>query len=251
MKRMAGAFVATGVVLSAAAVRAADCPPCPPPPPEGWIISVGGGLALTGGNSDSKSYNFDANVTYDPKTKNLFRFEALYLRTDQDGVPSVDKTFAKARDEYTVGGGGRFFVFGELGYQRDRFKDVDYLIAPMAGAGYKLVDKPKVLVSVDGALGAAFEKLEGFDATSHFALQSTERLEWKISAAATLIEKGSGLWKADDFGDAYYRGELGLTTRLAKRLDLKVAFVDDYKTRPLPGLEKNDTSFILAFLFKP
>jgi putative salt-induced outer membrane protein YdiY len=121
----------------------------------------------------------------------------------------------------------------------------------MAGAGYKLVDKPKVLVSADGSMGAAFEKLEGLDATTHFALQSTERVEWKIGEAATLLEKGSGLWKADDFGDAYYRGELGVTTTLAKRLDLKVAFVDDYKTRPSPGLEKNDTSFIVAFLFKP
>ena len=249
MKRVAGAALAALTVLGGGQARADDCPPCPPPPPEGWIISVGGGFALTGGNSDSKSYNFDASVTYDPKTKNLFRFEALYLRTDQDGAPSADRTFAKARDEYTVS--GRFFVFGELGYQRDRFKQVDYLVAPMAGAGYRLVDKPNLLVAADGSLGAAFEKLTNLEATTHLALQATERAEWKVSGAATLVQKGSGLWKADDFGDAYYRGELGLTSTLAKRLDLKVAFVDDYKTRPLPGLEKNDTSFVVAFLFKP
>ena len=249
MRRVAGGVLMVVALLAGGQAGADDCPPCPPPPPEGWIISVGGGFALTGGNSDSKSYNFDANVTYDPKKSNLFRFEALYLRTDQDGVPSADRTFAKARDEYTVS--GRFFVFGELGYQRDRFKEVDYLIAPMAGAGYRLVDKPKVLLATDASLGVAFEKLTGLESTTDLALQATERMEWKVGAAATLVQKGSGLWKADDFGDAYYRGELGLTSTLAKRLDLKLAFVDDYKTRPQPGLEKNDTSFLVAFLFKP
>ena len=65
------------------------------------------------------------------------------------------------------------------------------------------------------------------------------------------VEKLAALWKADDFGDAYYHAEAGLAATLAKRLELKLAFADDYKTRPPVGLHKNDTSFIASVVFKP
>lgn len=158
---------------------AAQCPPCPPP---GWAISVGGGLSRTGGNTETSSYNLLASAVYDPKKKNVVRFEALYLRTEQEGLAAVDRTFAKAGD---------------------------------------------------------------------VAVQATERVEWKATSVATLYEKAGGLWKAGDFGDAYYRAEVGLATTLAKRLELKLAFADDYKTRPPRDLKKNDTSFIASLVFKP
>jgi putative salt-induced outer membrane protein YdiY len=237
--------------MAASGALAADCPPCPPPPPvpPAWSIGVGGGLSLTSGNSDTSSYNLLASIVHDPKTKNIFRFEALYLRTDQEGLTSVNRTFAKARDEHTIN--GRLFLFGDLGYLRDNPKEVEYLISPVVGAGYRLVNGARVVASVDGGVGGAFEKLQGKDGTADLAVQGTERVEWKATPVATLYQKAGGLWKADDFGDAYYRAELGLGATLSKRIELKLAFADDYKTRPPVGLLKNDTSFIASIVLKP
>jgi putative salt-induced outer membrane protein YdiY len=237
--------------MVASGAFAADCPPCPPPPPvpPAWSIGLGAGLSLTGGNSDTSSYNLLATVVHDPRTKNIFRFEALYLRTEQEGLASVDRTFAKARNERTIN--GRLFLFGDLGYLRDNPKEVEYLISPVVGAGYRLVEGPRVVASVDGGVGGAFEKLQGRDGTADLALQATERVEWKATPVATLYQKAGGLWKADDFGDAYYRAELGLGATLARRVEIKLAFADDYKTRPPVGLLKNDTSFIASLVFKP
>ena len=240
------------LAVSAGPGLAQDCPPCPPPPPPPpvWAVSVGAGLALTGGNSDTSSYNVAANVKYDPLTKNVFRAELLYLRASDGGESTVDRMLAALRDEYTVS--GRLFAFGELGYQRDRFKQLDYLIAPLVGMGYKLVDRKPLLVALDGGVGAAFEKLEAQDSTADFALKAGERVEWKPSETAIVFQKSAALWKASDFGDAYYRFEAGVGAALAKRLELRVAFADDYKTRPaVPGLDKNDTSLIVTLLFKP
>jgi putative salt-induced outer membrane protein YdiY len=236
--------------MTASGAAAADCP-CPPasPPPPAWSIGLGAGLSLTGGNSDTSSYNLLATVVHDPKTKNILRFEALYLRTEQEGLTSVARTVAKIRNERTVN--GRLFLFGDLGYLRDNPKEVEYLISPVVGAGYRLVNGARVVASVDGGVGGAFEKLKGTDATADLALQSTERVEWKATPVATLYEKAGGLWKTDDFGDAYYRAELGLGATLAKRLELKLAFADDYKTRPPLGLLKNDTSFLASLVLKP
>jgi putative salt-induced outer membrane protein YdiY len=241
--------IAVAALIAAPMAAAQECPPCPPPPPPGWAFSVGGGLALTGGNSDTSSYNLVANVVYDPRKKNVFRGELLHLRTDEDGEATVDRTLAAVRDEYTLN--GRLFVFGELGFQRDHFKQVDYLLAPVAGVGYKLRDGKVLLVAVDGGVGGAFEKLEGRDRTADFALRAAERLEWRPSGAVTVFHKATGLWKADDLGDAYYRFEIGAASTLARRLELKVSFADDYKSRPaVAGLSKNDTSLIVSLLFK-
>jgi putative salt-induced outer membrane protein YdiY len=238
-------------LLASVGAAAQDCPPCPPPPGPGWDVSFGGGLSLTGGNSDANSYNLNLNAAWVPEDKKrAFRAEALYLRADKDGEATVDRTTLLARYERTAS--GRLFLFVESGYQRDRFKQLDYLIAPLAGLGLSLVSTDKVTLSLDTALGAALEKLEGRDATSNLALKAGQRFEWKASPSATLFEKTAALWKTNDFGDAYYRFEAGLTATLGKRLDLKLSFADDYKTRPPdPTLEKNDTSFVVSLLFKP
>jgi putative salt-induced outer membrane protein YdiY len=242
------------VSVAAKAARAQECPPCPapspPPPPPTWILSVGAGLTHTGGNSDTGSYNATANALYDPPGKNAVRAEVLYLRASESDEAIVDRTLAVLRDEYTMS--GRLFAFGEVGYQSDRFKEVDYLIAPLVGVGYKVIERPAALFSVDAGVGGALEKLEGRESNSDFAVKAGERAEWKMSPTASFFQKGAALWKARDFGDAYYRFEAGVAAALTKRLELKVTFADDYKTRPArPELVKNDTSFILSLLFKP
>jgi putative salt-induced outer membrane protein len=239
---------------SASSGIADDCPPCPAPPPApappSWTMSLGAGLTRTGGNSDTSSYNAVANAAWDPPGRHAVRGEILYLRASDGGAATVDRTLAALRDEYTMS--GRAFAFGEIGYQSDRFKELDHLITPLIGLGYKVVDAPTLLLDVDGGAGAAFEKLEGREATSDFAIKAGQRAEWKASATATVFQKAAALWKARDFGDAYYRFEAGIAAALSRRLELKVAFADDYKTRPArPELVKNDTSLVVSLLFKP
>jgi putative salt-induced outer membrane protein len=243
---------AAAVVASAGGAAAEDCPcpaPTPTPTPPPWKVTLGGGLTRTSGNTETSSYNIAAEVVYDPHTRNVVRASGLYLRTSQDDVTSSNRTFATARDEYTVN--GRLFAFGNVEYQRDVFKGVEHVVAPLVGFGFKLVEEPKVTWSLDSGLGAAFEKLVDEDATTRLALNASNRLEWKPSATTSIVEKAGALWKTYDFGDAYYHAELGLVTSVAKHLEIKVAFVDDYKTKPpSPELEKNDTSFIVSLLLK-
>ena len=237
--------------LAAASALAQDCPPCPPPPPPpvGWIVSIGGGLSLTGGNTQSNSYNLSFSVVHDPKRKNLLKAEGLYLRSDTDGEATADRLNASLRDEYTLW--SHAYAFAQIGYQKDRFKDVDYLVAPGVGFGYRFVEKEAVLLAADASLGGAFERLTGLEATSDLALQAGQRFEWKISGSSTLAQKAAALWKTQDFGDAYYRLEISLATAVARKLELKLTFADDYKTRPpRPELKKNDTAFLAALVYK-
>jgi putative salt-induced outer membrane protein YdiY len=249
----AGLGAVAAILLGAASVRAQEplcpCPPPSPPPPV-WKGALGGGVSLTGGNTDTRSYNVDFALIRDPKKKDVFKADGFYLRTDTDGEAAVDRTALGARYERALGKSARSFAFGEVRYLRDVFKDVDHLITPTVGAGYRFVNRERLKASADAGVGLAFEQLTGRDATTDGAVSGAENVLWKLSKNASFVQAARGLWKIDDFGDAYYHFDAGILASLARRFDLKLSFADDYKTRPLPGNEKNDTAVLATIVFK-
>jgi putative salt-induced outer membrane protein len=244
--------LATALLLAGPVVAQEKLCPCPPPepPPPAWSGALGGGLSLTAGNSDTNSYNLDFALKHDPGKKGIFKADGLYLRADADGKATVDRTGLGARYEYALGGGGRLFSFGEVRFLRDVFKDVERLITPTIGLGYRLVDRDNLEFAVDGGVGLAFEKLADLDGTTDGAVSAGESFSWKLGKSASLVHVARGLWKMRDFGDAYYHLEAGILTSLASRFDLKLSFVDDYKTRPPGGKKKNDTAVLATVVFK-
>jgi putative salt-induced outer membrane protein YdiY len=248
MRSLGGLIVLVALTsLNAAADELCPCPP-PPPPPPAWAGSLGAGLALTSGNSDTKSFNLSFGLVYDPKTKNLVKLEGAYLRSDTDGIATVNRTAARARDEYSLS--KRAFAFGEVAYLRDEFKELSYQIAPIVGLGYKLVDQERIVFAVDGGVGGDFEKNVDQDSTSSGALKAGESVAWKIGPAATFTQGFTGLWRTDDFGDSTYHIGAGLASSVAKRLELKVAYAWDYKSRPPVLVKKGDNAFLAALVFK-
>jgi putative salt-induced outer membrane protein YdiY len=228
------------------------CPcPCPapaPPPPPPLTGSLGAGLSVTTGNSDTSAFNLDFGLVYDPKTHSLFRADALYLRSAANGDTTSDKATASLRYEYKVS--DRFFAFGQLGYLHDRFKDLTYLLTPMVGGGYVIVKEKAFELAADASIGGAFEKDSGLSAASSGAFAVGESFAWKISPSATFTQKLSGLWKTNNTSNAFYHFEVGLAASLVKSFDLKVAYLIDYKNIVPPTLKKTDTALIAAIIYK-
>jgi putative salt-induced outer membrane protein len=206
-------------------------------------------LALTGGNSDTTSYNIAFDVLRDPNTRNSMKASGLYLRGDSDGEAIVDRLNLGFRDEYTLS--ERTFLYGDLAYLRDKFKLIDYLFSPSGGVGYKVYNTDQLLFSLQGGVGAVWEKNPGFDVNSSGAVTAGQDLSWKLSEAARIVQNFTALWKTEEFEDALYHFGLGLATSITKNSELKVEFRDDFKNLPAtPETKKNDTAFVTTFLFK-
>ena len=108
------------------------------PDPGTWIGTAGAGLALTSGNSDTLNFNVAFDVTRDPKTRNIIKWTGLYLRGEQNDALVANRLSLSFRDQYALT--ARAYTFGQLDYLRDTFKLIDYLVAPTAGVGYKVID---------------------------------------------------------------------------------------------------------------
>ena len=223
------------------------CPPPPPPPPV-WTGSFGAGLAITQGNKDTSNFNLSFDLKRDPKTKTVFKAEGLYILATEDGNENADRGIVAARIERLIT--ERAYLFAQLGYVRDRFKDIDYLIAPTAGIGYKVVATDRTTFDVDTSVGMMFEKNTGLDLESDGAVAAGEKFSHKLSPSATITQGSAALWKMDDFGDALYTFSAGLAASVTTRVQLKIEFQDVYKSRPTGDADKNDIAFITAFVYK-
>jgi putative salt-induced outer membrane protein len=237
------------LAVVAAPARAQNTCPCPQEPPPGWRGNVGAGLSFTGGNKDTSNVSLSFEAVYDPKKKNVFKADGLWIRTETDGDLSADRVNVGARDEYTVS--KRTYVFAEARYLRDRFKDLSYLVSPLVGAGYRLVDSKKTVLSLDAGIGGAFQKNIGQDSTSDGSFRVGQAFSQKLTPSAKLTQSAWGLWKMSDTADSFYHFEVALAVSMSSRLEVKLGFFDDYQNKPAePGLKKNDTAFVANLVLK-
>jgi len=233
----------------AADVAFAQAPAPPPPPPPGWTGAIGAGMARTSGNTDTSTVNVSYNVLKDHGTDIVFKSTGLYLKGSNEGESTVDRANADARVEYRLS--PRLAAFGMTTYARDRFKAIDYLLAPTGGLSYKVVATPRTEWAADGSVGMVFEKDTGFDLQKDGAIIAGEQLTHKFNDTTRLLHAASALWKIGDLGDAFYTLQAGVVASVAAHLELKVEFLESYKRRPSnPLLKKSDQSIVLSVVYK-
>ncbi len=239
MRRPSARFVFIAVVwivllaspgsLFAQPTKPAPQPATPPPPPPLWAGSIGAGLSFTSGNTDTSSINLAYEIKRDGGLPVVFLTKGLYIRGETDDELTVDKALLENRVDYRLT--PRLSVFGQLGYLRDRFKEIDYLVSPTVGLSYLFIKNARVELSGDGSVGLVWEKNTGRDLETDGAVLAGERLTVTLSETARFFQGVAALWKMDDFEDALYTFHLGLAASLTTRSELKVELLDTYKNR--------------------
>jgi putative salt-induced outer membrane protein YdiY len=218
-------------------------------PVKAYTGNIGAGFSLTGGNTDTVNFNVSGELTYDPKTKNVMKFNGLYLRANANDVDTADRLSLRFRDEYSLS--ERILIYGEMGYLRDPFKDITYLLNPQGGIGFKAILTEKTKLTLSAGTGSVWEKNPDTDVQNSGTVNAGESFSLKLSETSGISQEFSALWKTSDFNDALYHFNISLITSITSRSEVKVEFIDDFKNvTPNPSIEKNDTAFIVSFLYK-
>ena len=259
IRRVCRGMVTAGLAGSGTLSAQTAPPPVTPPPPP-WTGNAGFGLSLSRGNTETTNLNASFEATHDPKTASVWKFKGLYLRGENAGARSVDRLHVEGRNERTLG--GRTYAFGNLQFLKDQFKEIDYLVAPSAGLGYKLIASPVTTFNVDGGLGVKVEKNSSLARDGDMAVQVSRRrtdavvtasnkFEHKLSPTAAVTQSLGALWKAQDFGDALYTFTAGIAAALTTRTQLKVELLDSYASRPpSAAVKSNDVALLTALVYK-
>jgi putative salt-induced outer membrane protein YdiY len=182
--------------LAASSAAMAQAPAAPAPLYTG---NLGGGLAITIGNTDTRNINLTGAVVRDSKTRNVIKGTGSYLRGTQSDVVNLDRTSINIRDEYTIS--HRTFVFGQLDYLRDQFKEMIFFWAPTGGIGYKLINTDATQFIVNGGAGGVLEKNPGIPVekvrSSHFgrAILAEAVLNSSVHAIPGLNLEDERFWR--------------------------------------------------------
>jgi putative salt-induced outer membrane protein YdiY len=234
-----------GLLCSTAAL--AQTPPVSAPKP--WHLNFGAGLALTSGNKDTSSYNASYNVSYTPHARRTFKSDALLLRGKTNGELSNERFGLNVREEIRIG--DRVFVFGQNQYLRDRFKRIQYMVAPTGGIGLTTVKNARTTMTLDVGAGGVWEKNPYADIRASGALTFGQKLSQVISGTTTLTQSLSALWKTEDLTDAYFQFGAAVSIGINSRVQLKIEALDTYSNKPTGSrVEKNDVSTVFAVVFK-
>ncbi len=221
----------------------------PPPAPKIWTVAAGAGLALTSGNTDTSTVNASYEVTYDPQRRNIVRSDGLIIRGTTNDETTADRLGLNVRDEYRLN--TRIYVFGQNQYLRDRFKNIQYLLAPTGGIGAKISDTATTKFGADLGVGGVWEKNNGIDVNSSGAITLGEKLAQTLTPTTTLTQSYAGLWKTGDFGDSLHVFSAGVAASMSTRTQLKVEFLDTYKNQPpLITIKKNDVAVLVTIVYK-
>ena len=216
--------------------------------PSAWAITAGAGLALTSGNTDTSTLNMSYNVTYDPPTRNRVKSDGLLIRGKTEDELSADRIGLNLRDEFTLN--TRSYVFGENRYLRDRFKNIEYLLAPSAGLGYRPFDTPELRMTIDLGIGGAWEKNSNEEVTTSGALTIGERFEKVLTPTATLTQSYSALWQTDFLDNSLHVFNIAVSAAISARTRLKVELLDTFKSRPpLETIQKNDVAVLIQLAY--
>ena len=235
--------------LACSAPAMAQAPPAPAPEPKAWTMTAGAGLALTSGNTDTSTVNASYEIAYTPQTRHAVKSDGLMIRGKTEDELSADRLGLNVRHEYRLN--ERTYVFGQNRYLRDRFKDIDYLVAPAGGLGYGVVETPETKMTIDAGFGGVWEKNPGANVAASGSVTLGQTLAQTLTATTSLTQSFSGLWKTTDFGDSLHVFSLGLSATMSTRTQLKVELLDTFKNKP-PNVtvQKNDVAVLVAIVYK-
>ena len=219
------------------------------PPPPGWAGSASAGLAMTSGNNDTSSVNAAYELKRDTGGDYLFKSAALLLYGKTEEVKTADRLSLDGRVERKLS--ERTLLFGQTQYLRDEFKAIDYLVSPTVGINRILVKDDRTELNADIGVGVIWEKNPGLERQTDGAVGAGQKFTRKITSTTELTQKVAALWKMDYFGDALYVFGAGLAASITAGTQMKIEFLDTYKSRPpLPGIQKNDIATLVSFVYK-
>jgi putative salt-induced outer membrane protein YdiY len=211
-----------------------------------WESSVGFGLTLTKGNSDTlmATANFLTGKKWD---KNELAFGADGTYGENNGTKNAES--AHAFGQYNRLLNDRLFGFGRVEGLYDALAFIDYRATVSVGLGYYFIKNDRMTLSAEVGPGWVAEKVAG-NTAEYFTIRFAEKFEYKLNKTARIWELAEYMPQVDNWGNYLATLEVGVETSISKSLNLRTYIQDTYRSEPAPGAKENDLKLVAGVLYK-
>lgn len=209
--------------------------------PKRWSGAANFGYTLNRGTSSSDDVFMMLQAAMARKRDRLsFRSHAFY--SVKDSATSKNELFGGLRYERDVT--GRLFMFGQAGYEYDEVELIDLRQNYDFGLGYIVVKRPDMRLDFGGGAGVQHEMYADDTSQTDWNALVEEHFLWKFHPRMGLTQNFALVPYLTN--ESRYRFVLDATfsAALTDSLQFNFGVVDRYDSRPRPGVDKNDLTFI-------
>jgi putative salt-induced outer membrane protein len=237
--------------LLAATAHAQDLPP-------GWSGKGQVGYVMSRGNSDTDALNANLNVNLvSGDWKHNLLLDDLFGRSN--GITSAERWDARLQSDYQIS--ARWFGFGVLNYQNDKFSGFVYQASASGGLGYKVLDSETTKLSVQLGVGYRQLRQETLVKDSSGAVidripvGDTERdpvgtagvdFFHQFTPTTKLIDK---LVIESGSSNTSIKNDLSLEVKINKKLSLAAGYSVIRNSEPPAPLKRTDTTTTLNLVY--
>ncbi len=218
-----------------------------------WRGSFNAGVSTASGNTSSVSINGSADAQWaDTTNKFIAALTGLYGTSTSDGNESVSNNLITFSAELDHNISPKVYELGLFNAQRNELQDLNFQSSIAGGFGYHVIQGGPTAFDVFGGVSYNYEKYS--QSTRQYPeLLIGESLTQKIGATTSFNERLAVYPNMGYIGNVRTQLDLGLTTAIADRLQLKMTLSNSYQNQPVGGVKKMDTLFMtsIGYTFGP
>ena len=198
------------------------------------------GYVQTGGNSDVTTVSGTDKLEH-KAGRWLFTQEAGAVWGEADGVESAGRYGFGLRADRALS--ERLSAYALAAWKRNTFAGVARQFDEGVGLAWKAVVTSPHALDLEAGAGL-LQRRTTLEQNEDFATaRAGAAYAYKFSDKSELSARGAYLLNLQDSDDSEGNARLALTAPVAGSLALKVSYDLLYRNKPLPGLEKLDTTF--------
>ncbi len=236
------------------------------PEADGWTGSIGAGLVMTGGNTETESGNAVFHVTRTIGAWN-HNLNTTALWTADAVRTTAEKYFLSFQTNRDLT--DKSYLFAIASYDDDRFSSFDYQASTAVGYGYQVIDNDTMKLKLEAgpgyrvsrpfvyqtdAMGAnVVDPDTGLPIKIGVAPKDSEMIgrlaqsfNWKFSDNAKLIQELNVEAGSDNTVSRFL---VAVETNVVGSIALRVSYGIKNNTDVAPGLEKTDTETAITLAY--
>lgn len=206
-----------------------------------WTGFLDLGYATTRGNTDTGSFNLNADAT---RATSRDKIEAKFTMIDSSSNASGKSiTTANAKRggiEYNLNFNKRMFGFGSVNLESDEFQALDLRFNPAGGIGYHAWKTPKT--SLDAQFGVSEDKefFSGGVNRSFTEVLFGEDFVHKVNKSTSIHQQLTIFPNVSDGGNYRINFDMAAVTAIKKWVGWQFTVSDRFLSNPLAGRKEND-----------
>ena len=211
-------------------------------------FQVGGSLARGNTFTDQLNAGFNVGVNLQ---KEIFTFtgEYNYGRT-KDRTTGVTTATADRWDldaKYQHYFSKKFYGYVDAEVTKDRIAFLDLRFTPSAGIGYQWLDKAPLKFGTEGGIAWIYEKYtNGTPTREDVALKLAYHLTYDFNSNVNLFNDVTYFPSLEHISYYLLNTDIGLHTKLTKKLFAELKIEWDYDSEPATGALKNDELYVAS-----